>query len=745
MKKIKISCIGNFPPRQCGIATFTRDLIESIIENKKEKKIKAEAYIIAMNDPNQTYNYPEEVKFEIRQEHQRDYLKAAKFINYSDANICVLQHEFGIFGGDRGIYILPLIHRLKIPLIVTFHTVLENPSYNEKVIIQEISNKAEKVVVMSNLAVDFLTKIYNVPQEKIELIEHGVPDFNFVLRKKYKKKLNLENKRSLLTFGLLSRDKGIETVINALPKVIKNHPDIIYIILGKTHPGVVRVSGEEYRNSLKHLVEKNKLRKNVYFYDSYVSNEKIFEYLSAIDIYITPYLNKAQITSGTLSYAIGAGTAVVSTPYWHAKELLADKRGRLFDFGDSDALADILIELLDKPSELPEMRKKAYKYGRETIWPKVGSKYFKLLSKILNSRINLKLKEEPIINPLVLPKFSLLHIRRLTDDTGIIQHAKYNIPNLKSGYTLDDNARALLLCLMAYKQKKDPIALDLLPVYLSYIYYMQNGDGTFRNLLSFSRGFLDKKGSEDSFGRTIWALGFLIRFTKNDTYFQISKEMFAKAFKNFKKLKSIRGMANTVIGICHYLHRFLSDEEMNKVLRDITYNIIDKYEKERRKDWNWFESIMTYDNGIIPAALFSAYKLINDDKILIVAKESMEFLEKIISNEGYISLIGNNGWYKRGKTRSRYAQQPVDAAATVLMFYQAFIATKDNKYIDKLFTSFMWFLGENDLRTPLYDFETRGCNDGLESHGVNRNQGAESTISYLISHLTVLQAFERFI
>ncbi len=742
MKKIKISCIGNFPPRQCGIATFTRDLIESIIKNKRDKNIKAEAYIIAMNDPNQTYNYPEEVKFEIRQEHQRDYLEAVKFINYSDANICILQHEFGIFGGDSGIYILPLTHRLKIPLIVTFHTVLENPSYNEKTIIQEISNKAEKIVVMSNLAVDFLTKIYNVPQEKIVLIEHGVPDFNFVLRKKYKKRLNLENKRSLLTFGLLSRDKGIETVINALPKVIKNHPDIIYIILGKTHPGVVRVSGEEYRNSLKHLVEKNKLRKNVYFYNSYVSNEKIFEYLSAIDIYVTPYLNKAQVTSGTLSYAIGAGAAVVSTPYWHAKELLADGRGRLFDFGDSDALADILIELLDKPSELSEMRKRAYKYGRETIWSKVGSKYLKLLSKILSSRINLKLKEEPIIDPLVLPKFSLLHIRSLTDDTGIIQHAKFNIPNLKSGYTLDDNSRALLLCLMAYKQKKDPMALELLPIYLSYIYYMQNDDGTFRNFLSFSRDFLDKKGSEDSFGRTIWALGFLIRFTKNDSYFQISKEMFAKASMNFKKLKYIRGMANTVIGICHYLHRFLSDEEMNKVLRDITYNIIDIYKNQRRKDWHWFEPIMTYDNGIIPLSLFHAYELINDDKILSVAKESTEFLEKIIFKEGCISLIGSNGWYKRGKTRSRYAQQPVDTAATVLMFYQAFIATKDKKYIDKIFTSFMWFLGENDLRTPLYDFETYGCNDGLESHGVNRNQGAESTISYLISHLTLLQAFE---
>ncbi|MBW2648739.1 MAG: glycosyltransferase family 4 protein, partial [Deltaproteobacteria bacterium] len=374
MKKIKIACIGNYPPRECGIATFTRDLVESM-----ERTDRAECSVVAINDHDQDYPYPEKVSHVIRQNHQRDYLKAVKFINYSDADVCVLEHEFGIFGGDSGIYILPLIHRLKIPLVVTLHTVLEKPSYNERAIIHEIGDKAEKVVVMSHLAIDFLTKIYDVPRDKIELIKHGVPDLDLVQRDQYKRKFKLENKKALFTFGLLSRSKGIETAIQALPAVVKKHPDIIYIVLGKTHPSVLRVSGEEYRTYLQRLVAKNNLREHVYFYNRFVSSKELFEYLSATDIYITPYLNEAQITSGTLAYAVGAGAAVISTPYWHAQELLADGRGRLFDFHDSNALAGILNEFLDNPATLLELRHKAYTYGRKMTWPIIGEKYARLI------------------------------------------------------------------------------------------------------------------------------------------------------------------------------------------------------------------------------------------------------------------------------------------------------------------------------------------------------------------------------
>ena len=738
MKKIKITCIGNYPPRECGIATFTRDLVESM-----ELTDRVECSVVAMNDEGQDYPYPEKVRYVVRQNHQRDYLKAVKFINYSDADACVLEHEFGIFGGDSGIYILPFIHRLKIPLVATLHTILEKPSYNERAIIHEIGDKAEKVVVMSHRAIKFLTEIYDVRPDKIELIEHGVPDLDLVQRNQYKKKFNLEGKKAIFTFGLLSRSKGIETVIQALPQVVLKHPEVVFIILGKTHPAVLRTSGEEYRNYLRRLVEKNKLRENVYFYNRFVSATELFEYLSAIDIYITPYLNEAQITSGTLAYAVGAGAAVISTPYWHAQELLADGRGRLFDFHDSNALAGILNELLDNPSVLSELRRKAYTYGRQMTWPVIGEKYANLMYDVAQSYQEVSAREDAIVDPLVLPPFDLAHVRQLTDDTGIIQHANYSVPSRKEGYCLDDNARGLLMATMAYHQKRDPVPLGLLPTYLSYIDYMQRDDGLFRNFLSYNRSFLDEVGSDDAFGRTIWALGFLIRFSPHDAFFQLANQLFAKAYPHFRNIRSIRGIADTIIGVCHYLHRYSSDEGMNETLKEMVRRIVAQYEDEADGQWHWFEPTVTYDNGIIPLALFHACEITGDEKALAVAREMTDFLEGIVFRDGYLAPVGSDSWYQKGGECARYAQQPIDAMAIVMMFYQASVVTGDKHYLDRMVASFMWFLGENDMRIPLYDFETRGCCDGLESRGVNRNQGAESILAYLISHLTVLLAHER--
>jgi glycosyltransferase involved in cell wall biosynthesis len=738
MKKIKIACIGNYPPRECGIATFTRDLVESM-----ERTDRAECSVVAMNDQDQDYPYPEKVSHVIRQNHQRDYLKAVKFINYSDADACVLEHEFGIFGGDSGIYILPLIHRLRIPLVVTLHTVLEKPSYNERAIIHEIGEKAEKVVVMSHRAVKFLTEIYDVPPDKIEIIEHGVPDLDLVQRDQYKRKFNLEDKKAIFTFGLLNRSKGIETVLQALPQVVRKHQDAVFIILGKTHPAVLRTSGEEYRNYLRRLVEKNNLREHVYFYNRFVSAPELFEYLSAIDIYITPYLNEAQITSGTLAYAVGAGAAVISTPYWHAQELLADGRGRLFDFHDSNALAGILNELLDNPSTLLELRHKAYTYGRKMTWPVIGEKYTNLMYDVARSYPEVRAIEGAIVDPLVLPPFDLAHIGQLTDDTGIIQHANYSVPSRKEGYCLDDNARGLLMTAMACRQKKDPVALNLLPTYLSYIDYMQRDDGLFRNFLSYNRNFLDEVGSDDAFGRTIWALGYLIRFAPHDAFFQLANQLFAKAYPHFQDVRSIRGIADAIIGICHYLHRYSSDEGMNETLKGMVQRIIAQYKDEADGEWHWFEPTVTYDNGIIPLALFHAYEMTGDEKVLAVALEMADFLEGIIFRDGYLAPVGSDGWYEKDGQCARYAQQPIDAMAIVMMFYQASVVTGDKHCLDRMVASFMWFLGENDMRIPLYDFETCGCCDGLESRGVNRNQGAESILAYLIAHLTVLLAHEQ--
>src|SRR3989339_809935 len=547
---MKIAYIGTYPPRECGIGTFTMNLYNSMAMNpvcrqagNKTTEVSIERFVIALNDHEQTYNYPEEVKLTIRQEHQRDYLGAVKFINLSGADICVLEHEFGIYGGQNGIYILPLLHRLEIPLIVTLHTIVKTPSYNEKAVLQEICRMAHKVVVMSHRAIEFLTSIYNVDKDKIAFIEHGVPDIQYN-QEQSKKEFKLENKKILLTFGIISRNKGIETVIKALPKVIEKYPEVLYMVLGKTHPNVLRHSGEEYRNYLQRLIKSLNLDNHVFFMNEFVNQKELFKYLSASDIYITPYLNEAQITSGTLSYAIGVGSAVISTPYWHASELLADGRGRLFNFNDSEELSMIFMDLLDHPEALKNLRKKAYDYGKTITWPKSGGKYIELVEQILATKPEVLVKKETSLDPLILPPFSLDHIKRMTDDTGIIQHAKFGIPNLKEGYCLDDNARALLMALMAYKQKKDTLAFDLAPIYLSYIHYMQNKDGTFRNFLSFSRNFLDEVGSEDSFGRTIWALGYLLANAPNDAYYRTGKLIFFDASPNFEKLKSIRGIAN---------------------------------------------------------------------------------------------------------------------------------------------------------------------------------------------------------
>ncbi len=645
---MKIAFLGTYPPRKCGIGTFTHNLVKAMVSNTDSKRLSDRAMVIAINEDGEQYEYPSEVKHTIRQNHQRDYINAARYINYSDAEICVLQHEFGIFGGDDGVFILPLLHRLKVPLIVTFHTVLKDPGYTQRSIVEEIGKKAARIVVMSKRAVEFLIETYNIPKEKIQLIEHGVPEFNKISQKLAKQKHGLNGKKVLFTFGLLSRNKGIETVINALPALVEKHPDILYVILGATHPNVLKHSGEEYRNYLRRLVKNQGLENNVYFNNQFATETTLFEYLNAADIYITPYLNESQITSGTLSYAIGAGCAVVSTPYWHAQELLDDGRGRLFDFKNSEKLSEILIELLDDEEKLESIRNKAKKYGLKIKWPKIGKQYLYLSEYVGDNWDREKEAEPQPIDLRMLPSYNLEHIKRLTDDTGIVQHAKYGIPNLKEGYCVDDNSRALLMALMAYRQNRDKDALNLMPIYLSFIHYMQRDNGNFRNFLSFNRKYLDEYGSEDSFGRTIWALGYLLRFPPNDSFRQIGREIFNKSVQHFDRIETIRGAANTIIGITYYLKEAQEDEGMVKKLYHLANIITSKYKENHSEKWRWFENVMTYDNAIIPLALLSAYEITGEEEFLKIGLESAEFLEsKTMSTHYFISIV-NKGWLKKG-------------------------------------------------------------------------------------------------
>lgn len=735
---MKIAYVSTYPPRECGIGTFTQNLAHSMLDSDGVNDI----MVISITDHQKKYNYPPEVKFTIQNQNQSDYIEAADFINHSGADICVLEHEFGIFGGDSGIYILPLLHRLTIPIISTLHTILKTPSYNEKAILKEICKMSDKVIVMSNKAVEFLTQIYDIPKVKIELISHGVPDIHFN-KEQSRTKFRLNDRKLLMTFGFVGRNKGIETVIKALPEIIKKHPEVLYIVLGKTHPNVLRHAGEEYRNYLQMLIKNLGVEDHVLLLNKFIDQRELFKYLAACDIYITPYLSEAQITSGTLTYAMGSGCAVVSTPYWHAAELLAEDRGRLFNFSNSKELSQLLNHLFDNPEELAQIQKKARDYGKNITWPKIGKKYTEVAkASMLKEKKATKSKKENIIDLHLLPPFSLNHIRRLTDDTGIIQHAKFGIPNLKEGYCLDDNARALLMVCMCYNQKKYRKALELMPIYLSYIHYMQNSDGSFRNFLSFNRNYLDEVGSEDSFGRTIWAMGYLLSNPPNDAYYQTGRLIFFDAVPHFEKLNSIRGIANTIIGICHYLQAHSGDEEMKQILNTLSHTLVAHYDRNKSENWHWFESLLAYDNAILPLALLHSTQILKDKRVKEVAFESMEFLIEHTMKDGTLSVIGNREWFVKDGERSNFAQQPIDAQAMVLMFHQAYVINGDREFLRKLFISFMWFLGENDMRMSLFDFETKGCCDGFEDYGVNRNQGAESSLAYLISFLTVLKAYD---
>jgi len=741
---MKIAYISSYPPRECGIATFNHNLLRAIGFNKNA--VSEDSFVVAMNDSDSIdeYEYPKEVKYVIRQENQKDYIRAADYINTSLADACILEHEYGIYGGESGVYILPLIARLQKPLITIFHTILKDPNHMQLTVLREIAKYSSRIVVMSHRAVGFLTSIYGIPYHKIQLIEHGVPDLEPKENNPVKQSIAFKGKKVLFTFGLISRNKGLETVIEALPAIVEKNPDVMYVILGTTHPGVIRNSGEEYRDSLKRLAKNLNVEANLTFINKFVSEEELHDYLTACDMYITPYLNEAQITSGTLSYAVGAGAAVVSTPYWHAQELLSDQRGKLFDFKKSGELAEIINELFEDESKLKELKSNAFEYGLHLRWPSTGDVFVDVLNEAIDKYLSEKeTGGKPIIDPDIMPAFNLAHIQRLTDDTGIVQHAKYGIPNLKEGYCVDDNARALILTILAYQQNKSKVALDLLPIYLSYIQYMQCDDGNFRNFLSFRREYLDEVGTEDSFGRTIWALGYLINNAPNNSYREFAKELFLRSVPHFKDLKHLRGLGNTIIGLTHFIKAHPNDEHIKDQLDKLAEPLKAAYRKNKQGHWNWFEEKMTYDNAILPLALMSYYEVSKDQEAYDIAFESMEYLTQKTLISGYLNPVGNDGWlFRDGPEMAIYDQQAIETMAMVLMYFKAYEITHDKTYIKQMYVSYQWFLGENILRIPLFDHETKGCADGLQTYGINRNQGAESTLAYWISHLMVLKAME---
>ncbi|MEK7376740.1 MAG: glycosyltransferase, partial [Candidatus Margulisiibacteriota bacterium] len=518
-------------------------------------------------------------------------------------------------------------------------------------------------------------------------------------------------------------------------------PDITYVVLGKTHPHVQKEHSERYRESLIKLVGKLNLRHCVIFDDRFVKIEELYEWLSASDIYVTPYMNKAQAVSGTLSYAIAAGNAIISTPYWYAEEMLSDNRGYLFDFNDSEKLSTILKGLLNDDKKLKALRKRTYDFGRQMIWKKVSSKYAELLSRVSNEKKTVFLHYPKSTSTMGLPEFDLSHIKRLTDDTGMIQHAKYLIPDRSTGYCLDDNARAIMLAAWAVFLLKDKEAQRLLSVYCGFVRYMQKEDGGFANFMDYKRNHLEEKGSDDSNGRAIWALGFLIWRNKDEAYRSFAAEMIKSAFNIIPKL-NLRGKAFAAMGLVCYLRTFNSDEQAYELLKKVSADLESAYQNHSAPSWNWFEDILCYDNAIMPMALFNAYSILKDEKLLNTAKESLAFLEKIVFKDEILSIVGNDGWYRKGGKKAQFDQQSIDAASMVMALQSAYRVTRDTQYLKKMKTAFDWFLGENDLGIPMYDMASKGCSDGLMRGGASMNQGAESTVSFLLALLAMMEEYE---
>lgn len=738
-RHLKVCLIGTYPPRECGIGTFTRDLRESICQASDD----VEAFVIAMTNPPNVYKYPPEVVFEIRQNQLNDYRLAAEYINFSGADIVCVQHEFGIFGGPEGRYILELLKNLNKPVVTTLHTVLSEPLPGYRVSLIRVANASDRLVVLNSRAIQLLRDVYGIGEEKVALIHHGVPDVPFVDPNYYKDKFGVEGRFVLLTFGLLSRNKGIEMMLDALPEIVQAHPEVVYIVLGATHPEVKRRDGEEYRLMLKRRVRELGLEDYVIFYDRYVDDDELREFLGACDIYVTPYQSRDQIVSGTLAYAVGMGKAVVSTPYLYAEELLANGRGKLVPFGDSKALARTIIRLIENEAMRHQMRKRAYKFGRQMTWPEVGRAYVELFRQTVADYQGRATAALPFVrSSLDVPEIKLDHLVRLTDDTGLIQHATYGIPDRRFGYSTDDAGRALVVTLMHYRNFEDPTALKLATTYLSFLQLAQCPDGRFHNFMNYARRFTDEVGSEDTLGRALWGVGMAVSLGPTEGMRALAREMFERSLDALD-MRHPRAIGYAICGLHAFLQRYDGAALVRRKLDELACRLALIYESARTDDWRWFGDELTYANAKPAQAMLLAYQATGDERFLRIGLESLDFLLEQTYSGGQFDFVGNQGWYRRGGERATFGQQPIEAGYTAEACAVAYEITEKSYYLEMARAAVEWLLGRNRLGARLYDLVTGACSDGLDPQGPSLNQGAESVICCLLGLLAAARLREK--
>jgi glycosyltransferase involved in cell wall biosynthesis len=731
----QIAFLGDHLPRQCGIATFTTDICDAIATEFP----KCQCIVGAVNDRPEGYDYPDRIRFEIDEKELDSYRRAADFLNVNNVEIILVQHEFGIYGGPAGSHLLALLRDVRMPVITTLHTILREPNPDQQALMRQLDELSSRFIVMTERGKGFLQEVYGVAPEKVDVIPHGIPDMPFIDPNFNKDQFGVEGKTVLLTFGLLSPNKGIEHVIEALPSILQEHPNVVYIILGATHPNVIAREGESYRLRLERLAEDRGVASHVIFYNRFVTLEELKEFIGAADIYITPYLNESQITSGTLAYTFGAGKAVISTPYWHAKELLADDRGILVPFANPNAIAAGVKRFLSDPVLMTATRKKAWKLGREMIWPVVAKLHMESFER---ARASLSVRPRKAFatrtldnRPYELPPLKLDHLFQMTDNTGIFQHAIFNVPNFAEGYCTDDNARAFILTLLL----EDTTSLAtqrqferLATIYLAFLWHAFDQETCrFRNFMSHERRWLERAGSEDSHARALWAVGTALGRSKNEGHRNLCALLFQRGLPTVENFTSPRAWAFALLAIHEYLRAFSGDRNANLLREILTNRLVELFRNNSSKDWVWFEPVVTYDNArLSQAVILTGYWTSQGDVVEIGLRSLRWLVEQQKADGDHFAPIGSNGFWTRGHECARFDQQPLEAYAMIAACVEACSLTRDLTWQRAARRCFEWFLGRNDLGESLYDSSTGGCRDALHSDRVNQNQGAESTLAF---------------
>jgi glycosyltransferase involved in cell wall biosynthesis len=731
----RFATLGNHLPRHCGIATFTTHLTDALVEQLPG----ADGFVVAMNDAGRRHAYPSRVRFEIAEGDLSSYRRAADFLNVNQVDVLSVQHEYGIFGGKAGAHLLELLRDLRIPIVTTLHTILSDPNPSQRTVLEELARLSERLVVMSKSGAELLKRVHGIRADQIDLIPHGIP--HVPADGESKERLGLDGKRVILTFGLLSPDKGIEYVVDALPEILAAHPDTVYVVLGATHPHVVEHEGEAYRLMLEARARHLGVDGSMIFHNRFVSQAELTEFLSAADIYITPYLNPEQITSGTLAYAVGAAKAVISTPYIYARELLANGRGLLVPWRDSGAIARQVVELGHDPVGYKAMCARAAAHGRDMTWPAVARRYVETFSRALANetrRRRSSFQAQTLASrPAGWPEIDLRHVRTLTDDTGILQHAVFNIPRYEDGYCLDDNARALLLMtLLEEAGTDDPSTVRALASrYVGFVNYaFDRSSGRFRNFLSYGRQWLEPHGSEDSQGRALWALGAVIGRARDPGRHSLAGDLFHAALPAVTTFTSPRAWAYVLLGIEEYLRAFQGDSSVEALREDLTRRLFGLFQRSSGDGWSWFEDSVTYCNARLSQALIVSGTRMHRTDVVDAGLRSLDWLVSLqLSPEGDFAPIGCNGFLARGGTAAAFDQQPVEACTVTSACLTASAVSGDARWMEHATRAFDWFLGQNALQHWLYDPSTGGCRDGLHADRANRNQGAEATLSFLLA------------